>query len=189
MKDLILNHIHIKKTNKRQMKRFFKLTLLAVVLFTSVNTFAQTLKIGHIDSSNLLAIMPERDAAQKQIENQAREFETQMLAMQNEYQKLYEAYMTDRETLSEALRADREKEIMDKQNRMQQYDQFAQSAITKSKEDLLKPIFDKASKAIKDVGEENGFTYVIDLSTGVVLFNSATSIDIMPLVKAKLGIQ
>lgn len=171
------------------MKRFLKVTLLAVVLLTSANTFAQTLKLGHIDSSKLLAIMPERDAAQKQIETQAKEFETQMKAMQAEYQKLYQAYLGERETLSEALRADKEKEIMDKQNRMQQYDQFAQGAISKSKEDLLKPIFDKASKAIKDVGEENGFTYVIDLSTGVVLFNSSSSIDIMPLVKTKLGIQ
>tara|TARA_R110001583_G_scaffold11547_1_gene51944 strand:+ start:8354 stop:8869 length:516 start_codon:yes stop_codon:yes gene_type:complete len=171
------------------MKRILKVTLLAVVLLTSANTFAQTLKLGHIDSSKLLAIMPERDAAQKQIETQAKEFEAQMKSMQAEYEKLYQAYIAERETLSEALRADKETEIQSLQGRMQQYDQFAQTGIKKAKQDLLKPIFDRASKAIKDVGEENGFTYVIDLSTGVVLFNSASSIDIMPLVKAKLGIQ
>ena len=171
------------------MKRILKVTLLAVVLLTSANTFAQTLKLGHIDSSKLLAIMPERDAAQKQIETQAKEFEAQMKSMQAEYEKLYQAYIAERETLSEALRADKETEIQSLQGRMQQYDQFAQAGIKKAKQDLLKPIFDRASKAIKDVGEENGFTYVIDLSTGVVLFNSASSTDIMPLVKAKLGIQ
>jgi len=171
------------------MKRILKVTLLAVVLLTSANTFAQTLKLGHIDSSKLLAIMPERDAAQKQIETQAKEFEAQMKSMQAEYEKLYQAYIAERETLSEALRADKETEIQSLQGRMQQYDQFAQTGIKKAKQDLLKPIFDRASKAIKDVGEENGFTYVIDLSTGVVLFNSASSTDIMPLVKAKLGIQ
>ena len=170
------------------MKRILKVTLLAVVLLTSANTFAQTLKLGHIDSSKLLAIMPERDAAQKQIETQAKEFEAQMKSMQAEYEKLYQAYIAERETLSEALRADKETAIQSLQGRMQQYDQFAQAGIKKAKQDLLKPIFDRASKAIKDVGEENGFTYVIDLSTGVVLFNSASSTDIMPLVKAKLGI-
>ena len=133
------------------MKRILKVTLLAVVLLTSANTFAQTLKLGHIDSSKLLAIMPERDAAQKQIETQAKEFEAQMKAMQAEYQKLYQAYIAERETLSEAIRADREKEIMDKENRMKQYDQFAQGGIQKSKQDLLEPIFNRASKAIKDV--------------------------------------
>lgn len=171
------------------MKRILKVTLLAVVLLTSANTFAQTLKLGHIDSSKLLAIMPERAAAQKQIETQAKEYETQMKDMQLEYQKLYQAYIGERETLSEALRADREKEIMDKEKRMKDYDQFAQNAIKKAQSDLLKPIFDKANKAIKDVGEENGFTYILDLTSGVVLFNSASSIDVMPLVKTKLGIQ
>ncbi len=171
------------------MKRILKVTLLAVVLLTSANTFAQTLKLGHIDSSKLLAIMPERDAAQKQIETQAKEFESQMKSMQAEYEKLYQAYIAERETLSEALRADKETEIQSLQGRMQQYDQFAQAGIKKAKQDLLKPIFDRASKAIKDVGDENGFTYILDLSTGVVLHFSSTSTDIMPLVKAKLGIQ
>ena len=171
------------------MKRILKVTLLAAVLLTSVNTFAQTLKLGHIDSSKLLAIMPEKAAAQKQIEAQAKEFETKMKSMQEETQKLYETYIAERETLSEADRADKEKQIQDLQNRMQSYDQFAQTGIQKAKQDLLKPIFDRASKAIKDVAAENGFTYILDLSTGVVLFNSPTSIDIMGLVKTKLGIQ
>jgi len=171
------------------MKRILKVTLLAVVLLTSANTFAQTLKLGHIDSSKLLAIMPEKDMAQKQIETKAKEFDTQIKAMQAEYQKLVEAYVAERETLSEAVRADREKAIQDLQNRMQTFDQFAQNKIQTTRQELLKPIFDKASKAIKEVGEENGFTYVLDLSTGVVLFNSTSSIDIMPLVKTKLGIQ
>lgn len=171
------------------MKRILKVTLLAVVLLTSANTFAQTLKLGHIDSSKLLAIMPEKDTAQKQIETKAKEFDTQIKAMQAEYQALVEAYVAERETLSDAIRADREKAIQDLQNRMQTFDQFAQNKIQTTRQELLKPIFDKASQAIKEVGEENGFTYVLDLSTGVVLFNSATSIDIMPLVKTKLGIQ
>ena len=171
------------------MKRILKVTLLAVVLLTSANTFAQTLKLGHIDSSKLLAIMPEKDMAQKQIETKAKEFDTQIKAMQAEYQKLVEAYVAERETLSDAIRADREKAIQDLQNRMQTFDQFAQNKIQTTRQELLKPIFDKASKAIKEVGEENGFTYVLDLSTGVVLFNSTSSIDIMPLVKTKLGIQ
>ncbi|MGZ2370234.1 OmpH family outer membrane protein [Ancylomarina sp. YFZ004] len=171
------------------MKRILKVTLLAVVLLTSANTFAQTLKLGHIDSSKLLAIMPEKDMAQKQIETKAKEFDTQIKAMQAEYQGLVELYVAERETLSEAIRSDREKAIQDLQNRMQTFDQFAQNKIQTTRQELLKPIFDKASKAIKEVGEENGFTYVLDLSTGVVLFNSTSSIDIMPLVKTKLGIQ
>ncbi len=71
---------------------------------------------------------------------------------------------------------------------MQEFDGFAQQALQKKQNELLKPIFDKASAAIKAVGAEAGFTYVFDISTGVILFNSNNSVDIMPLVKTKLGI-
>ena len=55
--------------------------------------------------------------------------------------------------------------------------------------DLFKPIYDKAMAAIKNVAEENNFTYIFDVSSGVILFHSNDSQDVTPLVKAKLGIQ
>ncbi|MPQ45861.1 OmpH family outer membrane protein [Marinifilum sp. N1E240] len=171
------------------MRQFLKVTLVAIFLFTGANLFAQTAKFGHIDSNKLLSIMPEKAEAQKQIQAKAAEYDNQIKAMREEYQTLVNSYVEQRETLSEALRATKEKEIQDLQNRMQTFDGFAQQELQKTQNELLKPIFDKASKAIKDVGAENGFTYVFDISTGVILHFSDNSVDVMPLVKAKLGIQ
>lgn len=171
------------------MKHFLKVTLLAIILSTSVSTFAQSLKFGHIDSNKLLSIMPEKEEAQKQIQAAAAEYDTQIKAMREEAQTLLNAYVEQRDGLAEAVRADKEKEIQNLQTRMQEFDGFAQQALQKKQNELLKPIFDKASAAIKAVGAENGFTYVFDISTGVILFNSNNSVDIMPLVKTKLGIQ
>eukprot|EP01029_Cantina_marsupialis_P024544 TRINITY_DN633471_c0_g3_i1.p3 TRINITY_DN633471_c0_g3~~TRINITY_DN633471_c0_g3_i1.p3 ORF type:complete len:172 (+),score=45.52 TRINITY_DN633471_c0_g3_i1:1354-1869(+) len=171
------------------MRHLLKVTLLAIILSTSVSTFAQTLKFGHIDSNKLLSIMPEKEEAQKQIQAAAAEYDTQIKAMREEAQTLLNAYVEQRDALAEAVRADKEKEIQNLQTRMQEFDGFAQQALQKKQNELLKPIFDKASAAIKAVGAENGFTYVFDISTGVILFNSNNSVDIMPLVKTKLGIQ
>ena len=171
------------------MRHFLKVTLLAIILSTSVSTFAQSLKFGHIDSNKLLAIMPEKEEAQKQIQAAAAEYDTQIKAMREEAQTLINAYVEQRDGLAEAVRADKEKEIQNLQTRMQEFDGFAQQALQKKQNELLKPIFDKASAAIKAVGAENGFIYVFDSSTGVILYNSNNSVDIMPLVKTKLGIQ
>ena len=171
------------------MKHLLKITLLALILSTSVSTFAQSLKFGHIDSNKLLAIMPEKEEAQKQIQAAAAEYDTQIKAMREEAQTLINAFVEERDGLSEAVKADKTKEIQNLQTRMQEFDGFAQQALQKKQNELLKPIFDKASAAIKAVGAENGFTYVFDISTGVILFNSNNSVDIMPLVKTKLGIQ
>lgn len=171
------------------MRHFLKVTLLAIILSAGSSTFAQTLKFGHIDSNKLLSIMPEKEQAQKQLQAAAAEYDVQLKSMNSEYQALVAAYVEKRETLSEVDRADKEKEIQSLQKRMQDYDGFAQQDIQNKQNELLKPIFDKASAAIKAVGAENGFTYVFDISTGVILFNSNNSVDIMPLVKVKLGIQ
>ncbi len=49
----------------------------------------------------------------------------------------------------------------------------------------------KADKAIKDVGKENGFIYIFDVSQGssVVYFDETKSTNVMPLAKAKLGLK
>ena len=52
--------------------------------------------------------------------------------------------------------------------------------------ELFQPIFDAAKEAIETVAKENGYTYIIDESVGVLLY--AGGDDILPLVKTKLGI-
>ena len=41
--------------------------------------------------------------------------------------------------------------------------------------------------SIKEVAEANGFTYILDVSMGTVLYYEAGE-DVLPLVKAKLGL-
>jgi len=171
------------------MKHLFKLTFLVVCLLTGANSFAQNLKFGHIDSQKLLSIMPEKVAAQKTIQDKALGFKSNIKQLQEEEQSLIATYVKVQETLSDSERTLKEKEIQDLRNRMQGFDSYAQQELQKAQNVLLKPIFDKATKAIKEVGEEKGFVYIFDVSSGVILYNSTNSVDVMPLVKAKLGIK
>lgn len=52
---------------------------------------------------------------------------------------------------------------------------------------LVQPLIDKAKKAIEEVAKENGFTYIIDTSSGALLYSGGE--DILPLVKKKLNLQ
>ncbi len=58
-----------------------------------------------------------------------------------------------------------------------------------ARDELLHPIYEKATNAIKEVGKENGFTYIFDLNSGGVVYVAETSEDVLPLVKKKLGLQ
>jgi outer membrane protein len=54
---------------------------------------------------------------------------------------------------------------------------------------LIQPVMDKARNAIDEVAKEKGLIYVFDLSQGNPVYTSPESLDLLPLVKAKLGIQ
>jgi outer membrane protein len=86
------------------------------------------------------------------------------------------------------IRQTKEKEIVDLQERLQNFQQTAQQDIQQKEAELWQPVIDKANNAIQEVGKENGFTYIFDVSAGVVLYFSPESIDVLPLVKTKLGI-
>lgn len=62
----------------------------------------------------------------------------------------------------------------------------AQEDLAKQEEELLAPMVKRTNDAIKAVADENNFTYILDTSTGFVLYYDK-GIDIMPLVKTKLG--
>ena len=80
------------------------------------------------------------------------------------------------------------KEIQDLEMRIQQFQQSSQESIQLKRQDILAPLLEKAQNAINEVAEENGYTYVFDISLGTIVYGK-DSHDILPLVKTKLGIQ
>ena len=78
--------------------------------------------------------------------------------------------------------------MQDLGQRFQEYQAAAQKDIRDLQAKLMQPILEKAHNAIKKVGEDKGFVYVFDTSMGVLLYQSAKSTDILPLVKKELGI-
>lgn len=164
------------------------LCIIATALLISGGSYAQTLKIGHINSQELLESMPESDSAQAKLEKVSKDLQSQLEAMQVELNNKYQDYLGKRDSYSELIRQTKETELQEMQQRIQQFSQVAEQDLQKQRQETFKPILDKANKAIADVAKENNFTYVLDLSAGAVIFHSENSINLLPLVKTKLGL-
>lgn len=167
-----------------------KVTKLFIVLFIAAiagNISAQDLKFGHIDIQKVVTELPEKLAADKALQEEAQKLDNQLKVMSADLEKKYTDYMTQRDTLPELIRATKEKEIQDYNQRIKQYNTMAQQTIAQKEQQLLQPIIQKVQKAIDEVGQENGFIYIFDVSTQVVLYHSSQSVDCGPLVKTKLG--
>ena len=163
---------------------------VAVVLFVGITgtMSAQSLKFGHIDLQALIQVMPERAAA----ETQFNKFQTELEDIFGEMQKDLQTKMAEFEALgdsaSEIKKNAKVAEIQDMQQRIQNYQQSAQQQLQQKQTELLKPVFDKAEKAIEEVAKEKGLIYVFDVGSKVVLYKSNESVDVLPFVKTKLGI-
>ncbi|MCF8373272.1 MAG: OmpH family outer membrane protein [Bacteroidales bacterium] len=164
------------------------LIALMLVVVTNVSFAQAKLKFGHIDSNELIASMPERDGAQKQLQAYANELEKQLTTMQQELESKYSTYLQQEGTLNDVVKEAKQTELQDLQARIQKFQQNAQEKYQKKEGELLQPIIDRANDAIQVVGKENAFTYIFDVGVGAVVYFSPDSEDILPLVKAKLGI-
>jgi len=152
---------------------------------------AQELKFGHIDRNELIFSLPDYDTAVARLERLSRELGNNLEIMQVELNNKYFAYEKDAENLIDVVRQARENEIMDLNRRIEEYRQNAQQTMQERQAEYFQPIIEKADKAIKDVGKENGFLYVFIVGEGssVGYFDEIKSTDIMSLVKAKLGVR
>lgn len=107
--------------------------------------------------------------------------------MQGEYQKKYSDFVAQQDSLTENIKVRRMQDIQDMQQRMDNFVQVAQQDVTKQQQDLITPIQQKISDAIKAVGAEQGYTYIIDPQ--VLLYTGPNAIDATPMVKTKLGLK
>jgi outer membrane protein len=167
-----------------------KFALSLILGATACVASAQVMKFGHINSQELLEAMPQRDSAMKVLDSEMKLIETQMEELTVEINKKYQDYLEqkDKPGMTDLVRKNKEMELQQMQERRQSFQETAQQNLQQRQTELIKPIMDKAKKAIEAVGKEEGLVYVFDVAPGVILYQSDKSIDIMPKVKAKLRI-
>jgi outer membrane protein len=165
--------------------------VLSLLVFAGQSLKAQNVKFGHINSDELIQALPEFDSANAKLESFRKELVNALELMQVELNNKSEAYNKDSKNLTEIVRQTKEQELMDMNNRIQQFQQSAQQQMQEKQAELFQPVLAKIDKAIKDTGKENGFVYIFTVGQGssLVYFDETKSTNIMPLVKAKLGIK
>jgi len=169
------------------MTKTIKLAAVIFLLATGI-TQAQTLKFGHINSTQLLGLMPETKVADSTLQKFGASLESQLKTMTNEYQSKVGDFRANEATMAEPIKEAKAKEINDLEQRIQDFQDSAQQSLQKKKEEIYTPIIKKAEDAIKGIAKEKGYAYIFDTSVGVVLY-AQDSDDILPQVKTKLGLK
>ncbi len=161
---------------------------LALGVMSAHAATAQAPKLGYINSQELLSLMPEVAQAEKDLQAFAKTYQDQLETMGKEYEKKIQEFQTQEKTMTEAVREVKIKEIQQLQERIEFTQQSAQEKVANKKQELYKPLLEKADKAIKDVATEKKYDYIFDASAGMLLYANESD-DVLSLVKTKLGIK
>ncbi len=172
------------------MKKAITTIALSLGILFSANLAAQNQKIGYINADNLLQLMPEITTVQTELEGYRDQLEKDLEEMEKELETKIAGYRKNEQMMTQLSKETKAKEIQELQVRIQEYQQKAGQDLQNKQMELITPIIEKATKAVKEVAKENNFTYILDSSESkaVVIF-AENGIDIMPLVKKKLGLQ
>jgi len=172
-----------------------KRVIITVALIVSIGISNMALgqavgsKLGHINSAELLNLMPEIKDADAKLKAEAENLDKSYNDMVKEYQNKAQEIQSQLETMDDLIKETKVKELQETEKRIAEFQVSAQEKVAKRKEELYAPILEKADGAIKAVAEKEGYTYIFDSSLGVLLFAGSDSVDILPQVKGQLGIQ
>ena len=146
-------------------------------------------KFGHVNAQEIIRVMPEYTKAKTEIDALQQQYEADLKSMQEEFTKKVKDYEANAQTLPENIKQRREQELTEMQQKIQQSFQDNQQALSKASQEKMQAITMKVVDAIKAVGQEGGYVYVMDTNSGVPYISTTLSTDVTAQVKAKLGLK
>lgn len=165
--------------------------LLILFLFVGITTGTQAQKYGHLNFGNLVALMPETKTADAEMKALRDSINAQADTLAKAFQAKYVAALQEVQsgTLSPLQQQQKQEELEREQQSLATYEQESGQKLQAKRAELLDPIIAKAEKAIQEVAKENGYVMIFDTSVMNAVLFAQDADDVMPLVKAKLGIK
>ena len=156
-----------------------------MMLCAPLTVFAQ--KFGHVDAQAVMQSLPEFIKARGEIEALSKQYENDMKAMQDEIQRKSDEYDKSKSTMNATQQQEVETNLQQMIQKFQQAYQDNQQALQKAQQEKMQPIMNKIMTAIKNVGKDGGYVYIMDISTGSPYISDTLSKDVTNDVKAEMN--
>lgn len=157
-----------------------KLIIFSAFFLFAVPIFAQV-KIGYINSEAIMKELPEAQDAQRKLDNLVQEWQAELRRLESEWKQKYDAYDRDKLIMSDQTRAEKEKELVDLENRIMQYreQKFGQNGeLFQKQEEFMKPIQNKIFNALEKIAKDEGYDFVFDKSGEILLLYANEKYDL-----------
>ena len=165
-----------------------KKLVLMLLMCVPFAAFAQTApKFGHVNAQAIMQELPEFIKARGELEAQSKQYENDMKAMQDEIQRKGDEYEKNQSTMNATAKAEAEAALNQLMQKDQQAYQDNQQALQKAQQEKMQPSMDKVITAIRNVGKNGGYVYIMDVSRGIPYISDTFNKDVTADVKAEMN--
>lgn len=165
------------------MKKF----LIVIMLLAPMSLLAQ--KFGYVNSTEIVQVMPEFAKAQKKIQDLEKMYTDDFNALRTELEKKgTEFEKLQKDSVPENILKRRYEELLQMEQRLQQYGQEVQANLAKAEQEEMMNIQTKLRDALDAVGRDGGYTCIFDLNGGMPYVSKTLCEDVTMKIRTKLGI-
>ena len=153
-----------------------------LLFFASIWVFLCTtgvqaqVKIGYMNPSVILAQLDEVAVVDQLIEQLVQERDSELMSKANQLQQDFVAYEEARSMLNEDARIIREKNLLDRDQQLQEERENYLNEITQKRAQLLQPIIEKIDQIMAEVAQEKELDLILNEATSygdaIVFFSS-----------------
>ncbi len=146
--------------------------VMMLVLATAVSTASAQTNVAHVNTEQIMQVLPEAIDAQKTLDALVAQWEGELQKMQAEWKRKFDDYDKKKLILSDQARAETEKDLrqMDQQIVDFRNKKFGTDGeLFKKQNEVMKPIQNKIFKVLEDIAREDGYDYIFDRSGEILL--------------------
>ncbi|MBW1952508.1 MAG: OmpH family outer membrane protein [Deltaproteobacteria bacterium] len=158
---------------------------LVAVLWLSSITEAAPLKIGVVDSGDVVFNSAEGRRVQQILKRKNEELSRNLERRQGALRRMLEDYERQKAIMKDEARRRKEEELSRKGEEFRRQWGASEQEFAKVRDRELKPLFEKFERVINQVAREDGYSLIIDKRGGVLFCD--TAIDITDKVRSAFG--
>jgi outer membrane protein len=167
------------------------LSALVAVMFLGFQSNAQV-KIGYTNVDVILGQLPETKTVEAELKTRKDQYDASYKQKVTDFQTKLAAYEKGAATMSDIIKADKEKELQGAQANIEEFQKSAQDDLQKKQNQLLAPILQKIQTGIDATAKENAYTHIFNIDAGQgttpILLYATEESNITNLVLKKLGV-
>lgn len=168
------------------MKRILFL-IFSATLWTICTMAQSPAKYGFLSKKALIALLSETTKTKAQVDSLRSKYEHEVQYNEASFRRLFSEYLQVQKNLPETILLKRQGDLQTAMERSLAFRREAEALLKKTETELMKRIEDRVDAAIRAVGNERGYDFIVDTDARTHPFLNPTKWeDVTSFVKEKL---